>query len=68
MSVEPYDINTFLVQSRTREDVKHIVDLSDFTCSCESALDFKTSSPRDPCPHIEAAIYYATHQETEANR
>lgn len=58
MNVEPYDRNTYLVQSRTREDVKHIVDLDEMTCSCEAAMEFMTTSEKAPCHHIESALAF----------
>lgn len=58
MSVTPYDRNTFLVTSRTRPEIEHLVDLSDKTCSCEGALDFGTTNPSEPCWHIEQAIQF----------
>lgn len=58
MTVTPYDIGTYLVTSRTREDVEHLVDLSDLTCSCEAALDFANTTPENPCAHVEAALAF----------
>lgn len=42
------DRNHALVQSETREEVAHAVDLEDMTCSCENAQIDK--NPR--CKHI----------------
>lgn len=58
MTVTPRDIGTYLVTSRTRAEIEHLVDLSDMTCSCEAALDFETTSPVAPCAHVEAAIAF----------
>lgn len=68
MTVEPaQDRNTYRVTSRTRRGMKHTVDLESMECSCEGALDFSITTPREPCAHIEAAIYYAANQEKAAH-
>jgi len=61
MTVTPHDIGTFLVSSRTREDIEHLVDLTNAAepqCSCESFMDFKTSGSKTPCAHIEKALHF----------
>lgn len=56
MTVTPHDTNTYLVTSRTRPDVSHLVDLSTHPakCGCEHVLDFNGTH----CAHIEAAIMH----------
>ncbi len=58
MTVTPHDIDTYRVSSRTREDIEHIVDLSNPKkpqCSCEAVMDFKTQTF---CAHIEKALHF----------
>ena len=45
----PYDNGTYLVRSRSR-DGHHIVDINEFTCSCEGYQFYQT------CDHLAAAI------------
>lgn len=56
MTVTAYNPGQFLVTSETRDEIEHLVDMSDLTCSCEAALDFATRTPSDPCKHILAVI------------
>ena len=56
--VTPYDHGTYLVESRTRDGIEHLADLTNMTCSCEAALDFAATSPQFPCYHIERAIMH----------
>lgn len=58
MTVTPYNLNQYLVSSQTREEVEHIADVETMECSCEAALDYKTRSASDPCPHLEAALAF----------
>lgn len=55
--VSAFDRNSFLVQSGTRDQVTHLVDLEGFeddavACSCE---DFNFNGAR-PCAHIEVVL------------
>jgi hypothetical protein len=45
----PYDIGTFLVPSRSRRGERHIIDLIDWTCSCEGYQSYMT------CAHLREA-------------
>lgn len=63
LRVQKHDIGTYLVSSRTRDEIEHLVDLSDNTCSCEAALDFKTTTPEHPCAHVEAALAFDSGQK-----
>ena len=52
--ISPYTRNSFLVQSRTRAEVMHLVDFEGFDgqpiyCSCEAF----TKGKRRPCKHIK---------------
>lgn len=47
MSVIPHDRGTFLVESRSRPDEHHIVDIEEKTCSCEAFQFHQT------CQHLE---------------
>ncbi len=58
LRVRKQDLTTFLVQSRTRDDVEHLVDALEGTCSCEAMLDFATATPENPCAHVEAVIMF----------
>lgn len=52
-----YTRNTFLIQSKTREDVSHLIDIEGFDgediyCSCEAFVLGK----QHPCQHIKQLI------------
>lgn len=48
--VIPHDLNTFLVESRSRPGEHHITDLEELTCSCESFQFHKT------CAHLKSLM------------
>lgn len=58
MTVTPYNPGQYLVTSRTRAEVEHLVDITTGECSCEAALDFKTTTPDHPCAHVEAVYAF----------
>jgi hypothetical protein len=54
---QPYNKNSFLVDSEKRDDVKHLVDFEGFdgepvSCSCEAF----TLGKQKPCRHIKLLI------------
>ena len=54
MKFIPLDIATFLVPSRTRHDVCHILSLvGDTGCSCEA---YEHSAPFNTCAHYREAM------------
>jgi len=55
MTFQPFDIGTYLVKSRTRPEVTHILSLlgEDQGCSCE-AYDF--THPFSTCAHYREAL------------
>lgn len=64
MNVSPYNLTSYLVESESREEMEHIVDVETLECSCEAALDFKTRDERNPCKHLTAAL---AHHAGKAN-
>lgn len=67
MNVVKYNSDSYLVSSRTEDEVEYLCDLSDMTCSCPGALEFGSSSPEHPCAHVEAAMAHA-HRATPRHR
>jgi hypothetical protein len=57
MNITPHDIGTFLVESRSRPDEVHIIDVNDRTCSCESFQFNKT------CQHLKILMNEPDTQE-----
>lgn len=58
MNVVKYNSDSFLVSSRTEDEVEYLVDLSTLECSCPGALEFKATDPGHPCAHVEAAMNF----------
>lgn len=67
MTVEAYDIGTYIVESETNPDLSYIVDLSEMTCTCPHYMDFGKATRREPCKHLEAVIHYSVTHEHARN-
>lgn len=65
LHVAPYDAETYLVESQTREDVRHIVDPVEGKCSCEWALDFcREGTHKKRCAHLKRVRQWLQEQKT----